>query len=430
MEKLLHYAWKHRLCGSKLTATDGSCIEVINPGILNNHAGPDFFNAKIKINGCLWAGNVEIHTRSSDWYKHNHQQDASYNSVILHVVKEANTDVITLSGNSIPQCEIVLSNALLQNYEYLLAVDKDYIPCSHFLPEISPVHLAWVKESLLYERLERKARHILSFLERTNGSWNDTFYILFARNMGFGLNADPFEQLAVFTPLQIIRKHVNDLFQIEALLLGQAGFLQPSSDWASKDEYSQKLSREYDFLRKKYGLTPLCSSIFKLLRIRPISSPQLRIAQLAALCQHVDGLFSFILERHTLSDIKLRFHVCASEYWNTHYFLGQSSPHKSKFIGDSSLHNITINTIAPILFAYGIYMEQEELVERAIAFLKATPAENNLIVRLFKEAGIKPSSAKDSQALLQLKKEYCDLKKCLFCKIGYQFLTKHKKYVK
>lgn len=420
MEKLLHYIWKYRLCGTQLISTAGSRIEVLDPGQSNTDAGPDFFNAKIKIDGHTWAGNIEIHTFSTDWYKHQHQHDEAYNSVILHVVEHANGEIKTHSGHYIPQCELKVAPYIKQNYKYLLSIDMD-IPCFHFIKQVPPVQIHWMLDALLHERLERKTTHLFTYLQQQNGSWNDAFYILLARNMGFGLNTEPFEKLALATPLSIIRKHADNIFQIEALLFGQAGLL--SGEAASNDQYVQELQREYHFLQHKYQLSPLNSSLFKNLRIRPESNPHIRIAQLSVLCQRLTGLFANILTTNQPEEMKIYFHISPSDYWQTHYYLGKSSAKKQKYIGERSLDNILINTVAPILFAYGIKNNLEEYTDKAIKLLSCVNAEQNSITRLFKSAGIATQSAYQSQALIQLKREYCEKRKCLFCRIGYRFLS-------
>lgn len=420
MEKLLHYVWKYKLFPEQLKTSDGQIIEVIDVGKQNTDAGPDFFNAKLKIDDKIWAGNIEIHTKASDWYAHQHHLDKGYNSVILHVVHLLNDKALNEFGQPVPQCEIKIPPRIFQNYEYLLAVEHR-LPCSGYIGHLPQIHLkSWI-ESLLVERLERKSEHIFALLKRFDNSWDDVFYVLLSRNMGFGLNSEPFERLALVTPLQVLRKHNDNILQIEALLFGQAGLLSPSSD--GTDDYFFRLQKEYLFFQSKYNLSPLNSFFFKKLRVRPSGSPFVRIAQLSVLCQRIQGLFSYILEESDILRIRLKFHVNASEYWQTHYSFKDESARKNKYLGDASLNAILINTVVPLLFAYGLKTCSEKYMEKAVLILESLRPEYNAIVRAFREAGLALSTACDSQALIQLMNEYCEKKKCLFCRIGYRMLN-------
>lgn len=417
MEALLHYIWKYKLYQNELKTTDGSAIEVIDVGMPNTDAGPDFFNAKIKIGDKLWAGNVEIHTQADDWNKHGHQNDKAYNSVILHVVGNKGKAVYNQSGQLVPECQLQIPAKLHNNYEYLLSSDVD-LPCSNFIGTVPAIHIRAMKEALLVERLERKSKDIFQLLNHFENSWNDVFYTILSRNFGFGLNAYPFERLALSTPLPVLLKHSDNLFQVEAILFGQAGML----DEPEEDEYFLNLKKEYHFLQKKYNLKSLDAFLFKKLRVRPSSSPHLRVAQLANLCQSIPGLFSLILETEDVEKIRLHFHVNASEYWQTHYSFKGVSPQKNKYLGDASLDIILINTVAPILFAYGMKTSSENYLNKAIAFLETLRPEFNFITRIFTQAGVSANSAYDTQALIQLKREYCEKRKCLFCRVGHRLL--------
>lgn len=418
MEQLLHYAWKYRLYDSPLTTSDGQEVEVIDVGLSNTNAGPDFFNAKVRIGDKLWAGNVEIHLSSGDWYKHGHQLDKSYNSVILHVAQKMDTIVCNESGQEVPQCQLVLPRKFRDNYEYLISSDVS-LPCSNFIGSVPSIYIRTMMDALLVERLERKSQDVYRLLSNFENSWNDVFYTILSRNFGFGLNSDPFERLALATPLNILLKHSDDLMQLEALLFGQAGMLDDSD---GEDEYFLKLKQEYQFLRLKYNLKPLDSFLFKKLRVRPVGSPFLRVAQLAKLSQSIPGLFSMMLETEDMGKIRLHFHVNASEYWQTHYSFKDQSPPKSKYLGDASLDVILINTVAPILFAYAKKTGSEIYAARATAFLETLRPEFNSIIREFSQVGLKVNSAYDSQALIQLKREYCEKRKCLFCRVGHHLL--------
>jgi hypothetical protein len=419
MEDILHYVWQFRLFQKSLVTTDGQQVEVIDVGLPNTNEGPDFFNAKIKIGDKVWAGNIEIHTSSDEWVKHRHHLDKNYSSVILHVVEKANCEVFNEAGRSVIQCEITYPEHIRENYGFLIHSNTD-IPCSNYIASMPSFHLnSWMR-ALLVERLERKSHHIQSLQERFANSWEDTFYVLLARNFGFGLNSDSFERLALSLPFRCIQKQGDNQVQIEALLFGQAGLLGGKD---IKDDYYSLLQKEYEFLKNKYELHPLESYIFRNLRTRPTAFPQIRIAQLAALLHSSHGLFSKIIDCEDAGRIRLMFHVNASEYWQTHYSFGLASPKKSKYLGDSSLDIILINTVAPILFIYGKSINNEALCERALQFLETIQPEYNSITKRFAKLGIPLSNAADSQAIIQLKREYCELRKCLFCRIGHRLLT-------
>ncbi|MDU1889212.1 MAG: DUF2851 family protein [Dysgonomonas sp.] len=418
MEDILHYIWKFRLFQKDLQTTTGQVIEVIDVGLPNTNAGPDFFNAKVKIGDKVWAGNIEIHKTSGDWVKHNHHKDKSYNSVILHIVEKADSEVLNEQGMSVMQCEIMYPEYIKENYSFLIHSNTD-IPCCNYISSIPGFHLSSWMNTLLIERLERKAGHIQTLLDRFMNSWEDAFYVLLSRNFGFGLNSDSFERLALSLPLKYIQKQGDNLIQIEALLFGQAGMLDNTD---IKDDYFALLQKEYSFLKNKYELKSLESYTFKMLRMRPTAFPQLRIAQLAALLHSSHGLFSKIISCEDVGRIRLMFHVNASEYWQTHYTFGERSEKKSKYLGDSSLDIVLINTVAPLLFLYGKSINSEEYCERAFKFLEEIKPEKNAITKRFEKLSIPLKNAADSQAMIQLKREYCEVRKCLFCRIGHRVL--------
>lgn len=417
-EDILHYVWRFRLFQKDLKTTDGEEIEVIDVGTPNTNDGPDFFNAKVKINGKVWAGNIEIHNSSGEWNRHNHHTNKNYNSVILHVVKNAGSEIRNEQQQLVPQCEIYYPKYIDENYEFLLH-SNTAIPCCNFIGSLPSIHLNSWMSNLLFERLERKANHIYKLLDHFNNSWEDAFYVLLSRNFGFGLNSDSFERLALSLPYKFIQKQGDNITQVEALLFGQAGMLNTDIT----DDYVELLQKEYNFLSNKYTLLPLDAFLFKKLRTRPSSLPELRVAQLAALLYSSQGLFSKIISCQDPGRIRLMFHVNASEYWQTHYTFGIKSDKKSKYLGDSSLDVILINTVAPMLFAYGKKTDNEALCERAVHFLETLAPEKNSIIRDFAKMTIPINNAADSQAIIQLKREYCELRKCLFCRVGHMFLT-------
>lgn len=419
MEQLLHYVWKHRLFYKNLRTPDGTPIEVLDVGTHNTNAGPDFFNAKIKIGDNVWAGNIEIHQNSQEWFRHKHETDEAYNSVILHIVENMNCQITNKSGHTVLQCEIRYPQSIKENIDFLLNADIS-VPCCNYIKEFPTLHLqSWIN-ALLTERLERKSNDIFLLLEKFNNSWTDTFFVILARSMGFGINSDAFQQLALSLPINYILKQGDNLLQIESLLLGQAGLLE---DIDKPDDYTKQLQKEYDFLKNKYSLSPLNKQVFRALRMRPQSSPYIRIAQLASLLTNIQGLYSKIISCKDIGQIRLLLHVNASEYWQTHFSLGEESPRKNKFIGDSSLDVMIINAIVPILFSYGKKINDEAYTDRAIRFIETIKPESNSIIRQFSAYGIRAESAYDSQALIQLKREYCEKKKCLYCRIGYKLLS-------
>ena len=420
MEQLLHYVWKHKIFPLKeLKTTTGQQVEVIDTGLANTDAGPDFFNAKLKLDGVLWIGNIEIHERSSDWFKHGHHADAGYNSVILHIASEIDTEISRSNGERIPQIQLICPEAVHTNYKELLETDS-YPPCYRIIPSLSPFTAHSWMTALQMERFEQKATLLNERLKRCQGNWEDAFFITLARNFGFGLNGDAFETWAYRLPFRAVDKHRNDLFQIEAIFFGQAGILEDSDG----DGYYLRLKKEYTYLQHKFGLIPMDASLWRFLRLRPANFPHIRIAQLACLYHRAYGLLSRIMETETLQGVRDILKGGTSEYWLTHYTFGGSSPSRPKTLSNTSLDLLIINTVVTFLYAYGLHKGNRVLCARAGSFLEELKAENNYITRMWEQCGMKASNAADSQALIQLKKEYCDKKKCLYCRIGYEYLKR------
>ena len=418
MEQLLHYVWKHKIFPLKeLKTTTGQQVEVIDTGLANTDAGPDFFNAKLKLDGVLWIGNIEIHERSSDWFKHGHHADAGYNSVILHIASEIDTEISRSNGERIPQIQLICPEAVRTNYKELLETDS-YPPCYRIIPSLPPFTAHSWMTALQMERFEQKATLLNERLKRCQGNWEDAFFITLARNFGFGLNGDAFETWAHRLPFRAVDKHRNDLFQIEAIFFGQAGILEDSDG----DGYYLRLKKEYTYLQHKFGLIPMDASLWRFLRLRPANFPHIRIAQLACLYHRAYGLLSRIMETETLQGVRDILKGGTSEYWLTHYTFGGSSPSRPKTLSNTSLDLLIINTVVTFLYAYGLHKGNRVLCARAGSFLEELKAENNYITRMWEQCGMKASNAADSQALIQLKKEYCDKKKCLYCRIGYEYL--------
>ncbi len=420
MEQLLHYVWKHKLFPLKpLLTAEGESIEIIDPGQANYNAGPDFFNAKIKIGGVVWVGNIEIHQQSSEWERHGHHLDSNYDSVILHVASEIDASVRRSDGETIPQLELHCPGYLSDNYRQLIEADR-YPACYRLIPALPKLLLhSWLSR-LQTERFEQKTDKIMQLLERHRKDWEHVFFIILARNFGFGTNSDAFEFWAETIPLQAVNKHRDSLFQIEAFFFGQAGLLQE----VPADEYTDKLMKEYTYLSHKFGLRPSANSRWKLLRMRPDNFPHVRIAQLASFYYRSQGLLSALMEAQSLKSLRDMLRCGTSEYWLTHYVFGEASPPHPKTLSNQTIDLLVINTVIPFLYAYGKYKTDNILIQRANGLLEEMRPENNFIVRIWKECGLEAAHAGDSQALIQLKKNYCDIKKCLYCRIGYEYLKK------
>jgi hypothetical protein len=419
-ESILHYIWQQKLFTPQgLRTTDGDEVTVIDVGKLNTDGGPDFFNAKVRIANTVWAGNVEIHSQSSDWNKHNHQTDKAYDTVILHVVKKADTNIYRFDGEKIPQLELLYPENIEQNYEALVS-EKKWIPCADKIAKVPSIFIQSWKNALLAERLALKTNHIQDVLNECNQHWEEAFYISLARSFGFGTNSQAFEMLAKSLPLAILGKHKNDLFQLEALLFGQSGLLQATE----ADEYALKLQKEYDFFQTKYALKPIDGSLWKLLRLRPDNFPHIRIAQFAAIIHSSSKLLSKIIEQPEIAYLQTLFRCEPSLYWKTHYLFAEKSTEKSKKLGKNSMYSLLINTVIPFIFSFAERKGNEALKETALGLFEAIPSEQNSIVTGWQSLGIEIKSAYDSQAFLQLKKQYCDDKKCLRCRIGHKVLTR------
>lgn len=462
MEALLHYVWQHRLFPpTTLTTTQGEVVEVLDVGLHNTDAGPDFFNAKVRIGQQLWVGNVEIHLRSSDWYRHQHETDAHYNNVVLHVVEDADTTVTTLSGRSLPQLVIAVPQHVIDNYRELMVEDA-YPPCHRLLPSLPlfEVH-SWLS-ALTFERLQQKMERIDRWLAATQGDWERVAFIVLARAFGFGKNTDAFERWAATLDPQHVGKHRDDAQLIEAFFFGQAGLLAPQQlPPEEQDEHFARLVRDYRFLQQKFSLTPISPLEWKFLRLRPQNFPHVRLAQLAAL--YVSQHFSLANIRQTksINDIRNLLSFNTLPYWQDRYKFGQSSsetakqkdfpsvcnqekmvanrkksPVKSHKTADSleaatkpvpclspaSVDLLLINAVIPLLFALGHHHQDETLMDRAVNWLEQIRAERNHVVRMWQEVGVTAEHAADSQALLQLKWRYCDRHDCLRCRFGTRYL--------
>ena len=422
-EQLLHFIWKYKLLHpDSLVTSDGAKIEVIDPGLQNEDSGPDFFNAKLKFNDIVWVGNVEIHRSSDDWVRHGHQLDKAYNSVILNVCEEIKGEITNQKGEMVAQCKIDVPEQMSKSAEYLIFSDTK-LPCKNFLSCLSPVKLnAWLT-LLTVERLERKTNDIERHLVRLNNSWDELFYVMLCRSFGFGINSDVFERLAISLPYKYIIKHSDNLFAIEALLFGQAGMLKDDAESFNYDDYYLRLQNEYAFLKRKYSLKGMDGYLFKKMRVRPGSFPEVRLAQLSAILHKSGRMFSSTLKKDNFNDLYDYFLVKPSNYWQDHYTFGKVSGERAKMLGVGSINTIIINTVAPIIFAYGKNTFLDNYCNRAIEILESIKPENNSIIRDFRKSGITPENALESQALIQLRREYCEKRKCFYCRIGRRLLS-------
>lgn len=425
MEKLLHYVWQHRIYPlGTLHTEDGAEVDIIDPGLHNFNAGPDFFNAKVKIGGQLWVGNVEIHERASDWFRHQHQQDAAYNNVVLHVVSVADEQALTLDGKSLPQLILTVPPEILRNYEELLHEDT-FPPCYRIIPHLPDIKKhAWLA-ALTAERLEDKTNRLRGYLQRTCKDWERTFFIALARNFGFSVNSEAFEEWAFLIEPSAVGKHRDNAFQVEAFFFGQAGLLDDTAvAQERRDDYFCRLQKEYAFLKHKFSLTPMDFHHWKFLRLRPQNFPHVRLSQLVDLYFRQGVNFSRILETRNLNSLRSLLRAEATDYWRRHYTFGTDSVENPKQLQNASLDLIIINTVAPLLFTYGKERLDESLCERAFNLLEETRAEHNFITRSWAAAGLPVRNAADSQALIQLKREYCEKRDCIRCRFGTEYLRK------
>jgi len=419
-ESFLHFLWRwRRFDAQNLSTTDGQTLEILHPGEWNDHAGPDFFNARLRIGDTLWAGNVEMHLRASEWLAHRHSDDSAYDNVVLHVVLEEDQPIARASGERIPCLELRgrIPPKILENYQRL-EHERAWIPCQSFFKNIPDiVRLNWL-DRLLVERLEQKTAAVAEMLAATENHWEEAFYRLLARNFGLKVNAEPFEALARSLPLLTLAKHKNDAKQVEALLFGQAGFLEETF----KDEWPKGLAQEYKFLKHKYNLAPLAASQWKFLRLRPANFPTVRLAQFAALVHQSAHLFSKILEAKNLRQLENLFDVQPGDYWRTHFQFDKPSVKRAKHLGRDFVHLLIINTIAPFLFHYGKTREQEDFQKHALRLLEELPPEANAIVDGWANLDVPAKNAYQTQALIHLKTRYCDAKRCLECAVGNAIL--------
>ena len=421
-EKLLQFIWQFQYFQrSELRTTQQESLQIIKPGRLNADQGPDFSEAIIKIGSTIWAGNIELHIRSSDWDKHAHSADPQYANIILHVVWEDDSPVVDRMGNLFPTIELRSRVPLVLMERYRLMMDNpNMVSCYSFLPVLSDLEWDAWKERLVAERLQRRAEAIISQARLLNMHWDEVLWQSISANFGIKVNRFLFEEMAKSIPFSIINRHRKNLFQIEALLFGQSNLLHA----ALSDPYPIQLQKEFQFLKKKYGLE-MVKKLPAFLRMRPATFPTIRLAQLAKLIHQSENLFSTLKETLDLKILYKIFLVEATDYWETHYRFDMLSKSGSKRLGKEMTDNIMINTVIPILFAYGLYSNDEPLKQRSIQWLEELKAEENKITINWKNWGIKLQTALDSQALLELTNHYCLCKHCLSCGVGNKILKNY-----
>lgn len=422
MEKLYHYLWKTGIRGNEFRDVDGAVIEVLDPGVHNLDSGPDFFNSKLKINGEKWIGNVEIHVKASDWYKHGHDSDPAYENVILHVVGVSDKRISLPDGRMLPQLEFTFPEKFFNTYLFL-SENNSPIKCASLLPSLSLLNKTDWLESLSVERMQQKAEKVQDIYASTNGDWEQTCFIMLARGLGFGLNGDPFEMLGKSIPLRIFHHHSDNPFQLEALLFGQASMLDATMFMF--DEYFQGLCREYYFLARKYGLKPMRPGLWKYSRTRPQNFPHRRVAFLANATLGGFSLFGKLLEAskkpETIKDV---FDMKAEGYWKSHYSFDTEIQNVPTELSTASRILLSINVAVPVLYAYASSVGDLELGEKIMNLMQEFPGENNQLVRQWQNLGFEVKDASRSQALIHLRKEYCDKNKCIYCRFGHHFLRK------
>lgn len=414
-EKLLQFIWQFRHFDlAHLQTEDGDPLQILHPGTLNNNQGPDFLNARIHCRGTTWAGNIELHVLSSQWKLHKHDDDPNYKNIILHVVWQHDADL------NLPFPTFVLGGRVpllfLNRYDQLMK-EQGFIACEKNISQVPEIILLSRIDSMLAERLQQRADRILTSLQNNKAHWEEVFWQTLCRSLGTKVNESAFEAIAKTLPISLLAKHKHNLVQVEALLMGQAGLLSAGT----KDAYQNMLCKEYHFLKKKYTLAGIGFPIH-FLRMRPANFPTIRLAQLAALINESQKLFSKIREATDVQQVQQLFTITANDYWHYHYRFGEETPFKEKQLGRQMIHGILINTVIPILYAYGQYHQNEKIKEKAITWMQQLPAEKNSITNGFKILGLRCVKASESQAYLQLKNEYCNHKRCLQCSIGNAIL--------
>ena len=421
-EAFLQYVWQHQLLEGELHTTDGAALKVERPGVLNKDAGPDFFDARVRVGETLWVGNVEVHIKSSDWNSHKHSANHAYDNVVLHVVYKNDAALTLQNCHSLPTIELCsnIPDVLWNNYEALInPPEPTPIPCMDHLREVSPFYISNYLERLTLERLEQKCDTVRRLLEESHGNWEQCCYWMLAHYFGGKVNSFPFELLAKSTNQNLLARWRDNPTRIESLLMGQAGFLEGSFE----DEYPRLLQADYEALRQGAGLTPIAGYLWKFFRLRPNGFPTIRVSQFAQLICRSQNLFSRLLDTTDVAELQKIFNVQASEYWNTHYQFDHATKKSTKSVGGAFVDLLIINAWVPLLFEYGNQHGMQQYKDQAVDLLQQLKPETNTIIRQWEAVGIKADNAARSQALLQLYNEHCNNHDCLHCQIGYKIIT-------
>ncbi len=421
-EKFLHYVWQYKLFNqSNLITTNKENVFIVHSGIQNNNSGPDFLNAKIEIGGQLWFGNIEIHLKSSDWYAHNHEKDSNYDAVILHIVYEDDVEIFMKNNTPIPTLELKgkINKEVLVNYNKLFSKNIRWIPCEKQIGFIDDFLMNNWLERLFFERLELKSTFISELLLKSNNDFEAVLFQLLAKNFGLKVNGEAFFKLATSFEYSVLRKNQHKEKELSSLLFGQAGFLEEERT----EKYYKELQETYSYLKHKHSLKNIEKNNFQFFRMRPSNFPTIRLAQLSALYFKHQHLFSKLITLNKLSDFYVLFSVEINDFWNDHFTFEKPSKKSIKKITKAFVDLLLINTILPLKFVYlkriG-QLDEEELLE----FVKQMNPEKNAIITKFNEQKVASESAFETQALLQLKNNYCSTKECLQCKIGNRILRK------
>lgn len=421
-EDFLHYIWKHKKFNqTDLKTVSQEPIQITATGTHNLNAGPDFFNAQLRIEEQLWAGNVEIHIKSSDWFLHNHEQDRAYDNVILHVVWEHDAEVFRKDNSVIPTLELkdYVSPSALKSYTTLFNRNKNWINCENDFSVIDDFTISNWLERLYFERLERKSQELLSLLEASKNNWEAVLFKMLAKNFGLKVNGDAFFSMANSFDFSVLRKSQSKLNQLEALLFGQSGLLED----AIEEPYYQSLQKDYQFLKQKFNLKNELVVSPSFFRLRPNNFPTIRLSQLANLFHQHQNLFSKVIEAKSTDAIHQLFSVETSGFWNTHYTFSKVSKGNKKRVSKSFINLLIINTIVPLKFSYA-KSQGKSIDSEIIEFIESLPSEKNGIVDKFNALKKIGSNALYSQALIQLKTEYCDKNRCLKCAVGNKLLNR------
>ena len=419
-EEFLHFVWKFQLFDfSDIQSTHQVSLQIVKPGLHNHNAGPDFLNARVRVDNLLWCGDIEIHVKSSDWYAHKHQNDENYDTVILHVVYENDVQVKSRSGEPIVCLELKDLIPEKYTFEYdTLYHSISNLPCSYAIGSLDKLFWESYSERLLIERLERKMARVQGIFLAANKDYQECFYRLLAYALGLKINAEPMSSLAENTPLLLLQKYRPNRTKIEAFLYGQSGLLKRKY----VDNYPKKLQDEYQFYVGKYKLQSISPHQWKFFRLRPSSFPSLRISYLADFVLKSEPIFEKLIHFQNIKSVQSFFNLHLSAYWKAHYVFDKKVKTSNKTLGKSTIDLVFINAVLPFCFFYARQKSDEEMMMRVVDSFRTLKYEDNKIIRYYKEAGVEVKSALKSQALIHLHQQYCIPRKCLNCRVFNQIL--------